>query len=214
MQKQNPLRTLRTLGTLRTFCFFGFILILGQASPKPPRIVVLGDSLSEGVSIAAEDTYPAILERKLQKDHKGATVINASISGSTSATGPKRLRWLMRQNPAIVIIELGANDGLRGMDLAAMKKNLRESIGIAKQANVKVPLAGMKVPPNYGVPYSAQFERIFSELKTEEHVALIPFLLANVAGDPKLNIADGIHPNPKGHEIVAATVWEFIEPML
>jgi acyl-CoA thioesterase-1 len=141
---------------------------------------------------------------------------NAGISGSTSASGPGRLKWALKSSPLpdIVIVELGANDGLRGIDPKATKANLRETIRLAKDRGVLVLLAGMRMPPNYGPGYTEEFSALFSELAKEEGVPLIPFFLDRVAGERSLNQPDGIHPNEAGYKIIAQTVLPHLEPLL
>jgi acyl-CoA thioesterase-1 len=181
------------------------------------RVLFLGDSLTEGYGVAKSASYPALIDAELKKTGRtDVTIVNAGISGSTTASGVSRLRWQLKgkEKPQIMVLALGANDGLRGLDLAAARKNLKDVIELAKTSGVRVLLAGMKIPPNYGKAYTADFEKMFPELAKAEGVELIPFLLDGVAADPKLNGPDGIHPNEKGHEIVAKTVMKYLAPML
>lgn len=179
------------------------------------HIVFLGDSLTEGYGIAKEDAYPSIIEKKmshLRKDKIKYT--NAGISGSTTASGLSRLKWLLKSKPTILVLALGANDGLRGIKPEETKKNLLDIIKLAKENQIMVLLAGMKVPPNYGPEYEKKFRTVFSDIANETKVELVPFLLEGVAGEPQYNIADGIHPNPKGHEIIADLLLPVIGKML
>jgi acyl-CoA thioesterase-1 len=183
------------------------ILLAGAAASTEPvtTILCLGDSLTEGYGLAPEHAYPSVLERRL---------LNGGISGSTSASAVSRLEWQLRAAPDILILALGGNDGLRGLDLAATRRNLSAAIELAKGRGVRVVLAGMKLPPNYGPAYTGDFERLFPELAAEHDVALIPFLLEGVAARPGLNLPDGIHPNAEGYLRVAENVLEVLLPML
>lgn len=180
----------------------------------PIRIVCLGDSLTEGYGLAPEQAYPSRLETGLRERGYAVRVVNAGISGSTSASAVSRLRWQLRSGPDWVVIALGGNDGLRGVDVATTKANLAQAIEVAKQAGVRVLLAGMKLPPNYGRDYTEAFEAIFPALAEEHEVAFLPFLLEGVAADPALNLPDGIHPNARGSAIVARHVQRTLAPLL
>lgn len=180
-----------------------------------PRIVCLGDSLTEGYGLAPEQAWPDLLQVALRRESwPHAEVINAGVSGSTSASAVSRLKWQLRHKPDILVLALGANDGLRGIAPDETRKNLAAAIDLAQSSGIVVLLAGMKMPPNYGPEYTRQFEATFTELATEKHVALIPFLLDGVAADPALNLPDGIHPNANGYEIVARTVARYLRPLL
>jgi acyl-CoA thioesterase-1 len=189
--------------------------LLGAASGEGPVILCLGDSLTEGYGVEPEQAFPSLVEARLRANgHPGARVINAGISGSTSASAASRLRWQLRSQPDVLVLALGANDGLRGLDLAATRKNLDAAIALAQQAGVRVVLAGMKLPPNYGPAYTRDFEALYPELAKARGVALIPFLLEGVAARPELNLADGIHPNARGHERVAGNVLAVLQGLL
>jgi len=177
-------------------------------------VVCLGDSLTEGYGLAPEQAYPSLLERTLRGRGEAVRVVNAGISGSTSASAVSRLRWQLRSRPDVVVIALGGNDGLRGVDVAATEANLSRAIELALQSGTRVLLAGMKLPPNYGPEYTAAFEAVFPALAAKHRVALLPFLLEGVAANPDLNQADGIHPNARGAEIVARNVLEALLPLL
>ncbi len=177
-------------------------------------IVCLGDSLTEGYGLAPERAYPSLVERMLRERGHSVRVVNAGISGSTSASAVSRLRWQLRSRPEIVVIALGGNDGLRGVDVATTRANLSAAIELAKKSGARVLLAGMKMPPNYGPEYTAAFEAIFPALAAQHGVALLPFLLEGVAADPALNLPDGIHPNERGAEVVARNVLAALVPML
>lgn len=177
-------------------------------------IVCLGDSLTEGYGVDATQSYPVLLEARLHELGHDVRVVNAGISGSTSASGVSRLRWQLRARPSIVILELGANDGLRGVDLSDTRANLAKTIELAKSNDVRIVLAGMKIPPNYGADYTQAFEQMYGELAEELDVALIPFLLDGVAGDRSLNLADGIHPNAEGYVRVVNNVLPVLLSLL
>jgi acyl-CoA thioesterase-1 len=179
-----------------------------------PRIVFLGDSLTAGYGLDIEQSVPSLVQKHLEADGYKYDVVNAGVSGDTSAGGLRRLDWSLDGNVRILVIELGANDGLRGLPVADMKKNLKTIIGEAKARGIKVLLTGMEAPPNYGPAYTADFRRVFRDVAGEEHVAFMTFYLADVAGNPRLNIADGMHPNPAGAQIVEANLWRALEPML
>lgn len=199
------------------------LLMLAFASQAAPRqkavpvVLCLGDSLTEGYEISPDAAFPALLDKKL-KDKFGpeAQAINAGISGATSASGEGRLKFQLKatKKPTHMILALGANDGLRGLPVAEMKKNLETTIKLAKSSGIKVLLAGMKVPPNYGAAYAKSFESAFKTVAREQKIPLIPFFLEGVAANAALNLEDGIHPNPAGHKIIVETVWKQLEPML
>jgi acyl-CoA thioesterase-1 len=194
------------------------ILIFALTAPgQTPRktILILGDSLTEGFGVAKDAAFPAVLEKLLNEREPGEfKVINGGIGGSTSASALPRLRWSLRAQPEIVVLALGANDGLRGLDLKVTEENLRQAIAFARQKKVKVVLAGMKLPPNYGEKYARQFEQLYRKLAQEFQLPLIPFLLEGVGGKPDKNLPDGIHPNEEGHKIIARTVKDFIMKQL
>jgi acyl-CoA thioesterase-1 len=176
--------------------------------------VILGDSLTAGYGLDRPQSYPALLQKHLDEAGYRYEVVNAGVSGDTSAGGLRRLDWSLEGNVRVLILELGANDGLRGLPVNEMKKNLGEIVTRAKSRGIRVILAGMEAPPNYGPQYSIAFHRAFRDLSTEHKVALIPFLLEGVAGDRALNIADGIHPNPEGARILERNVWRTLQPLL
>ena len=177
-------------------------------------IVVLGDSLTEGFGVAKEEAYPHLLEKELQRKGHSVKVINAGISGSTSASAPSRLRWYIKARPEIVMLALGGNDGLRGLSVKHMKKNLSKTIELAQSEKILILLAGMQIPQNYGTEYTESFRNAFHELARQYQLQMIPFLLKEVGGVSSLNQADGIHPNPEGHQIIVQTVMKYLEPLL
>jgi acyl-CoA thioesterase-1 len=177
-------------------------------------IVALGDSLTAGLGVAADEAYPAVLEARLRQAGFAYRVVNAGVSGDTSAGGLRRLPWVLRARPEIVIVALGANDGLRGLPAAALRDNLTAIVTRLREAGARVLLAGMRVPPNYGDAYARDFAETFRTVAQRTSVTLLPFLLEGVAGDPRLNQADGIHPNAAGQRVVAERVWSSLQPLL
>ena len=184
--------------------------------PSPKVILFFGDSLTAGYGLSPEEAFPALVEKQLNKNGKPCKVVNAGLSGETSAGGLSRIDWILRQPIDIFVLELGGNDGLRGLPLAQTKKNLQAIIDKvkAKYPNVKIVVVGMMVPPNMGTDYTTQFNAIFPDLAKKNNATLMPFLLEGVGGNEKLNLPDGIHPNIEGHKIVAANVLKIINPLL
>ena len=179
-----------------------------------PLLVALGDSLTAGLGLDVDEAYPARLERALRDDGHAVTVVNAGVSGDTSAAGLSRAEWALEGDVRILILALGGNDGLRGLPADQMKRNLSRILALAAERGIRVLLAGMEAPPNFGAAYTAEFRAVFDDLAREHDVAFMPFLLDGVAADPALNQADGIHPNAAGAAIVAAGVRDALEPLL
>ncbi len=179
-------------------------------------IIFYGDSLTAGYGLTPEQAFPALVEKYLGEKGHNYKVVNAGVSGETSAGGLSRINWVLNQPVDIFILELGANDGLRGLPLTQTRENLQGIIDRVKAKNpgVKVVVAGMMVPPNMGESYASEFISIFPEIARQNDADLIPFLLEGVAGDPTLNLPDGIHPNPEGQKIVANTVMKVLENLL
>jgi len=194
-------------------------LVIGHSSAAVadddrPRIVAFGDSLTAGLGVAAEEAYPARLQRRLDEQRFRYRVINAGVSGDTTAGGLRRVDWVLKSRPDLVILELGGNDGLRGLNLDQTKGNLERIIKRCQDASVTVILAGMKLPPNYGAEYTKGFEAIYPALAKQYRLTLIPFFLDGVAGSATLNQADGIHPTSEGYRIIADKVLETMKPLL
>lgn len=181
-----------------------------------PVVLFFGNSLTAGYGLDEEDAFPALIQDKIDSAGLEYVVINGGLSGETTASGLNRLDWFLEEGPAVFVLELGGNDGLRGISVAETRKNLKEIIQKvkAKYPETEIILAGMQIPPNMGQEYTAEFSGMYQEIAMEESVNLIPFLLEGVAGDPELNLPDGIHPTEAGHVIVAETVWENIFPLL
>jgi acyl-CoA thioesterase-1 len=195
---------------------FILALVILQSVPKSQTILFFGDSLTAGYGLSTEEAFPSLIEKQLVKKGKKVTVVNAGLSGETSAGGLSRIDWILKQPVEIFVLELGANDALRGLPLDQTRKNLQAIIDKVKTKypKTKIVLAGMMVPPNLGNEYTNQFQKMFPDLAKKNNATLIPFLLQGVAGDEKLNQADGIHPTAEGHKIVATTVSKIIEPLL
>jgi len=193
----------------------GMFISMAEAS-SPMRIVFLGDSLTAGYTLAVNQAYPALIQKKIDDVQWPFQVLNSGVSGDTTAGGLRRLDWLLRQSVDVLVIALGANDGLRGMDPALARNNLSAMIKKARELRpgVTILLIGMKLPSNMGRDYIERFESIYIDLAAEYDLPLMPFLLQDVAGDPLLNLPDGIHPNVEGHRIIADNIWTFISPTL
>lgn len=198
------------------FLLFSLLSLSLQAQEvEAKKILFLGDSLTEGYGVAKEVAYPLVF-KKLVKERldKEVDILNGSVSGSTTSSALSRLRWFIRQKPQMMFLALGANDGLRGISLEVSKKNLEETIELAQAHDIQVVLAGMLLPTNYGEDYRQGFEKMFADLAKKYKLTTIPFLLEGVATVKELNQADGIHPNEKGHEIMAETVFKKLEELL
>ncbi len=193
---------------------FILLAVFLSVSVFSKTILVMGDSLTEGFRLAKEEAYPYLIEQELKKKHPDIKVINGGVSGSTSASAMKRLDWYLRAKPDIMILALGANDGLRGVKTEETGKNLNAVIEKAKASGIQVILAGMKLPPNFGKVYTGQFNSLFPGLAEKHKLKFIPFILQDVAGNPSLNLPDGIHPNPEGHKVMAKTVMKYLGPEL
>jgi acyl-CoA thioesterase-1 len=190
------------------------LLIASAAAGQDRVIAALGDSLTAGLGVAPEVAWPARLEARLREAGYPHRVVNAGVSGDTTAGGLRRVDWVLRSRPEIVIVALGANDGLRGQSPAAMRANLEAIVERLKAGGARVLLVGMRVPPNYGAEYARDFARVFPAVARRHDVPLLPFLLDGVAAEARLNQADGIHPNGEGHERIAGHVWEALRPLL
>ncbi len=190
-------------------------MIVSAYSYSAPNVLVLGDSLSAGYGINPNQGWVALMESKLKEEDSSASVTNGSISGETSAGGLSRLPALLTQSqPNIVIIELGANDGLRGYPLAAMKKNLTTAIRQSKETGAKVLLLGVHIPPNYGARYTAQFFQTYAQVADKESVALVPFFLEGVATNKTLMQQDGLHPNAEAQPYILQNIWPKMESLV
>ena len=187
-----------------------------MAAPAPRVILFLGDSITAGQGLDPDQAFPALIQEKIDAKSWNFKVVNAGQSGDTSAGGLNRLAWLLKNRVDVLILELGGNDGLRGLPPKTTQSNLQAIIERTKDKypEVKVIVAGMKVPPNMGGDYGRKFEAVFVDVAKKNKTVLIPFILEGVGGSRELNLPDGIHPTAKGHEIIAANVWKALEPVL
>jgi len=196
--------------------FLATLLVTPLHAAEPKTILVLGDSIAAGYGLDPEEAFPALLQEKITKADLNFKVVNAGLSGDTTAGGLRRIGWLLRQPVDVLLLELGGNDGLRGIDPAETERNLKGIIEKVRQKNPNtiVVLAGMQMPENMGKDYTTQFRELFGRVASEHRAALIPFLLEGVGGKAELNQPDRIHPTAEGHKIIAATIWKVIEPVL
>jgi acyl-CoA thioesterase-1 len=184
---------------------------------KSKTILCFGDSITAGYGLEdTNDAYPAVLQHTIDSLNLDYTVINSGVSGETSAGGKSRIDWVIKQAPSIFLLELGANDGLRGVPLTETRANLQAIIDVVKDKSPEtiIVLAGMELPPNMGQDYTSEFRQLFADLAKENNLAFIPFILEEVGGIASLNQQDGIHPNVEGHKLVAGTVWETLKPLV
>jgi acyl-CoA thioesterase-1 len=187
-----------------------------RTSGERPTIVFVGTSLTAGYGLDPDEAFPALIQRKIDSAGLSYRVANAGVSGETSAGAVRRIDWLLRQNPAVLVIETGANDGLRGLTIDSLKANIQTIIDSTRALSPppKIVLVGMRALPNYGFAYGRRFSRLYRDLADENDVPLVPFLLEDVAGEDGMNQADGIHPTAAGHRRMAETVWEVLEKEL
>jgi acyl-CoA thioesterase I len=187
---------------------------VGENRPGAPVVAFLGDSLTAGLGLAEEQAFPALVEGELVARGCAMRAVNAGVSGDTSAGGVSRVDWVLSLRPRVLVLELGANDGLRGQPIASIEANLRQIARRAFDAGARVLVAGMRMPPSYGPRYTAAFAEVFPRVARDVDAALIPFLLDGVAGRPELNQADGIHPTAAGQAVIARTVAPYVERLL
>jgi acyl-CoA thioesterase-1 len=196
---------------------------LDAAAPPPPprsaergRIVFLGTSLTAGLGLDPDQAYPALIQQKLDESGLAYEAVNAGVSGETSAGARRRIDWLLRQPVAVLVIETGANDGLRGLEVDSLRSNIQAIVDQARRHTPPptIVLVGMRAPPNLGLSYARRFEQVYGELAEKNDLPLVPFLLDGVAGRTALNQADGIHPTAEGQRRMAETMWEVLEPVL
>lgn len=205
---------MKKLNILLAFFLAFTYLAYGQSDSQ--KILFFGDSITAGYGLQESEAYPAFVQQKIDSLGWDFETVNAGLSGETSAGGLRRVDWMLRQNFDVFVLELGGNDGLRGIDLQATKSNLRGIIEKVREKNpdARILLAGMQVPPNLGPDYTEEFKQMYPELAKEKNVTLIPFLLDGVGGDPELNQSDGIHPTAEGHKLLAENVWQVLKPVL
>ncbi|UOF00097.1 arylesterase [Bdellovibrio reynosensis] len=199
---------------MRPFLFF-ILLTFSSLAFAEKKLIVLGDSITEGYGVAKDAAYPSLLEKKLHEiGKKEWKVVNSGVSGSTTASGVTRMKWLFKSKPDVVLLALGANDGLRGLKIEDSQKNLAAAIEYAQKEKVRVILCGLYMPPNYGKAYTDQFKKMYESLASKYKLVFIPFILEKVGGNPKYNLADGIHPNEEGHKIIAETIFSTLKSAL
>jgi len=191
------------------------LLAAPAGAPAQERVIVaFGDSLTAGFGVAPAESYPGQLERRLATAGYRYRVVNAGVSGDTTAGALRRVDWALRAHPDVAIVVLGANDGLRGQDLRGARGNLEEIVARFQAAGARVLLGGMRLPPNYGRAYADDFRRMYETVARERRAALIPFFLDGVAADPRLNLPDGIHPTAEGYRLIVERLWPHLEPLL
>ena len=188
--------------------------LAGPVSGEERVIVAFGDSLTAGLGVSAEQSYPALLTARLLAEGYPYRVVNAGVSGDTTAGGLRRVDWALRLRPEIVILELGINDALRGQDLASVRANLDQLVERFQSAGARVLIAGMRLPPNYGARYGADFQRLYEDVARKRGAPLMPFFLDGVGGNPRLNQMDGIHPTAEGYRIIVDRLWPYLRPLL
>lgn len=189
--------------------------LVGVGEARAERVIVaLGDSLTAGLGVAADEAYPALLEARLAREGYAYRVVNAGVSGDTTAGGLRRVDWVLRAKPEIAIVALGANDGLRAQSPQAMRENLTAIVKRLQAAGARVLLVGMRLPPNYGADYTTEFQAVFPEVARSTGAAFMPFLLDGVAADTRLNQPDGIHPTAAGYQVIADRLWPYLRPLL
>jgi acyl-CoA thioesterase-1 len=208
------MRPLRRAGRVVPFVALLLVVSCGQVRGAERVIVALGDSLTAGLGVAPDETYPARLQEMLTRDGYVYRVVNAGASGDTTAGGRRRLNWALKQYPDIMIVALGANDGLRGQPPSATRENLGAILDTLQTQRIPVLLAGMRVPPNYGREFSRDFEAVFAQLGKRPGVVFMPFLLDGVAANPRLNQPDGIHPTAEGYRVIAKRMYPYLKPLL
>lgn len=196
----------------------GLSTVIAAMGNEPGRktVFVVGDSIAAGHGVDPEEAFPGLLQQRINEKQLACEVVNAGVSGDTTAGGVRRMPWLLKRKMDVLILELGGNDGLRGLTPKETKSNLEKIIDLAREKNpdVKIILAGMQMPQNMGEKYTREFREVFPAVAREKKTAFIPFLLEGVGGKAELSLPDRIHPNPAGHQIIAGTVWSALEPLL
>lgn len=186
-----------------------------KEAPQKNKLIFLGDSLTAGYGLDQKLSFPDLIAKRLNEDgHAHVSVVNAGVSGSTTASGLSRLKWQLKGKPTHLVLALGANDALRGFKTSATKKNLEDILKLAETNSLKVLLAGVRVPPNYGQKYGDEFNTMFQTVATNHHVQFYPYILSGVGGEKHLNQADGIHPNEQGHKTIAENLYPHILKLL
>jgi acyl-CoA thioesterase I len=203
----------------RAFFVLWVVVLWGALGPaataQPDRVIVaFGDSLTAGQGVAPDESYPALLAAKLRTEGYSYRVVNAGVSGDTTAGGLRRVDWALKNKPDIVLLELGANDAFRGQDLDRVRANLDAMVTRFEAGGARVLLLGMRLPPNYGAGYAGRFEKVYAEVAERRKVAFMPFFLDGVGAVARLNQPDGIHPTAAGYRIIVERLWPYLEPLL
>jgi len=203
-------------GILKVAIFLFGLMLSADAFAQEKQILIFGDSITAGFGLEEQNAFPAFIQQKIDSLGMNYNVVNAGLSGETSAGGLRRIDWVLQQPVDIFILELGGNDGLRGIDPENTKQNLQGIIGKVeeKYPGAEIILTGMEAPPNMGERYTGEFRSVFYELAEENDVTFMPFILEGVAGDPELNQGDGIHPTEEGHRVIAENLWGYLEKVL
>lgn len=201
---------------MKWLAFLALAASLWASEGERRTILILGDSLAAGSGVDPDEAFPALLQKKIDDTGLKYEIVNAGVSGDTTAGGLRRIEWLLRRKIDILVLELGGNDGLRGISPATTRTNLQSIIDRtkAKYPEARIVIAGMQMPPNMGEEYNNAFREVFPDLAKSNKAALIPFLLEGVGGKPEMNLPDQIHPNPIGHRLVADNVWKVLKPLL
>ena len=195
---------------MKILAIFLILLLQTSAWAGPKTLLILGDSLTEGYGVKQSEAFPALIDERLKKEKINWKVKSAGSSGSTSASGLERIKWLSKSKPDLILLLLGSNDGLRGVKPEDTEKNLNATVAWAKDNKIEIILGQLYMPPNYGKDYTRSFEKVFKSVSEKNKIPLADFLLNNVAGKPELNQPDAIHPNEKGHKIVADNIYKNI----
>ncbi len=199
----------------RFLAALGLIALAAAPLAAQDRLILaFGDSLTAGAGVSAEQSYPALLAQRLKAEGYAYRVVNAGVSGDTTAGGLRRVDWALRLRPDIVILELGANDALRGQDLGGVRANVEQLVARFQEGGARVLVAGMQLPPNYGPRYGGEFQRLFEEVARRRGAALMPSFLEGVGGDPRLNQFDGLHPTAEGYRVIVDRLWPHLKPLL
>ncbi|MCH8569287.1 MAG: arylesterase [Balneolales bacterium] len=206
---------------MKLFSHTAFLIIIlsllgATGSEAPKRVVIFGDSIAAGYGLDSDQAFPALIQGKVDEAGLPFEVVNAGLSGETSAAGLRRIDWILRRSIDVFVLELGGNDGLRGINPEVTKANLAGILDkvLASNPDVRIVLTGMEAPPNMGSDYTVRFREIFRELADAYELTFMPFILEDVAGEPELNLPDRIHPTAEGHQIIAANLWEYLLPVL
>jgi len=206
----------KRIGIIKVAIFLCGLTLSADAFAQEKQILIFGDSITAGFGLEEQNAFPAFIQQKIDSLGMDYNVVNAGLSGETSAGGLRRIDWVLQQPVSIFVLELGGNDGLRGIDPENTKQNLQGIIGKVeeKYPGAEIILTGMEAPPNMGERYTEEFRSVFYELAEENDVTFMPFILEGVAGNPELNQGDGIHPTEEGHRVIAENLWTYLQRVL